>query len=127
MMADASNFSPRRVLIVEGDPLAQSGMRAQLEKLGHVVVGSASTSAEALRLFRETQPEIVLLEARINGTDGIDLATQLLKERYCPIVVVSAFSDAERIERASTAGVFGYLIKPVSGEALQAQMEIAFH
>ena len=98
MMADASfNFVPRRVLIVEGDPLAQTGMRAQLEKLRHAVVASASTSAEALRLFRETQPEIVLLEARINGTDGIELAAQLLA--YPVTDVAGNYADAKENAR----------------------------
>ncbi|MDB5289253.1 MAG: response regulator receiver and domain protein [Phycisphaerales bacterium] len=124
----ATNPAPgvkRRVLIVEDDTLVGMGLRAQLEKLGHEVVGQASTAVEAQTLYRDKAPDIVLLDIRLNGVDGIDLAGQLLKERRLPMIVVSAFSDKELIERASLAGVFGYLIKPVSIEGLAAQIEVA--
>ncbi|MDB5172917.1 MAG: response regulator receiver and domain protein [Phycisphaerales bacterium] len=115
----------RRVLIVEDDTLVGMGLRAQLEKLGHEVVGQASTADEAKSLYRDKRPDIVLLDIRLNGVDGIDLAGELLKERRSPMIIVSAFSDKELIERAGLAGVFGYLIKPVSTEGLAAQLEVA--
>ncbi|MDB5298890.1 MAG: response regulator receiver and domain protein [Phycisphaerales bacterium] len=115
----------RRVLIVEDDTLVGMGLRAQLEKLGHEVVGQASTADEAKNLYRDKRPDIVLLDIRLNGVDGIDLAGELLKERRSPMIIVSAFSDKELIERAGLAGVFGYLIKPVSTEGLAAQLEVA--
>jgi response regulator NasT len=124
----ATNPAPgvkRRVLIVEDDTLVGMGLRAQLEKLGHEVVGQASTAVEAQTLYRDKTPDIVLVDIRLNGVDGIDLAGQLLKERRSPMIVISAFSDKELIERASLAGVFGYLIKPVSIEGLAAQIEVA--
>jgi response regulator NasT len=114
-----------RVLIVEDDTLVGMGLKAQLERLGHVVVGQAATAAEAMALYREHLPDVVLLDIRLNGDDGIEVARQLLHERRCPMVIVSAYSDRELIERASEAGVFGYLIKPVNAEALQAQIEVA--
>jgi AmiR/NasT family two-component response regulator len=114
-----------RVLIVEDDTLVGMGLKAQLERLGHAVVGQASTAAEAMAMYREHSPDVVLLDIRLNGDDGIEAARQLLRERRCPMVIVSAYSDRELIERASEAGVFGYLIKPVNAEALQAQIEVA--
>jgi response regulator NasT len=113
------------VLIVEDDTLVGMGLKAHLERMGHSVVGQASTGAEALAMYREHTPSVVLLDIRLNGDDGIEVARQLLRERRCPMVIVSAYSDRELIERAGTAGVFGYLIKPVNGEALQAQIEVA--
>jgi two-component system, response regulator PdtaR len=113
------------VLIVEDDTLVGMGLKAHLERLGHSVVGQAATGAEALALYRDRSPEFVLLDIRLNGDDGIEVARQLLRERRCPMVIVSAYSDRELIERASAAGVFGYLIKPVNAEALQAQIEVA--
>ena len=115
----------RRVLIVEDDMLVGMGLKANLERLGHRVVGQASTASEAMALYQEHAPDVVLLDIRLNGDDGIEVARQLLRERRCPMVIVSAYSDRELIERASAAGVFGYLIKPVNGEALQAQIEVA--
>ena len=114
-----------KVLIVEDDTLVGMGLKANLERLGHSVVGQASTASEALALYREHAPDVVLLDIRLNGDDGIEVAQQLLRERRCPMVIVSAYSDRELIERAGAAGVFGYLIKPVNGEALQAQIEVA--
>jgi len=115
----------RRVLIVEDDTYIVLGLKAQLEKLGHEVVGEASTGPEAETLFREKHPDIVLMDIRLDGADGITLAAELLKIRRCPMIILSAFSDNELIERASAAGVFGYLIKPVSGESLAAQIEVS--
>ena len=113
------------VLIVEDDTLVGMGLKAHLERLGHSVVGQASTGSEAMSMYREHAPGVVLLDIRLNGDDGIEVARQLLRERRCPMVIVSAYSDRELIERAGSAGVFGYLIKPVNAEALQAQIEVA--
>jgi response regulator NasT len=113
------------VLIVEDDMLVGMGLKANLERIGHRVVGQASTASEAMALYKEHVPDVVLLDIRLNGDDGIEVARQLLRERRCPMVIVSAYSDRELIERASAAGVYGYLIKPVNGEALQAQIEVA--
>lgn len=114
----------RKVLIVEDDTLVGLGLRSQLEKFGHDVIAQAATIEEALALYRAHKPDFVLLDIRLGSEDGIDLAGQLLKERRCPMVVLSAYSDRALIERATAAGVFGYLIKPVSAEALQAQIEV---
>lgn len=115
----------RRILIVEDDTLVGIGLRSQLEKLGHEVVGQASSAAEGKSLYREKKPDVVLMDIRLDGADGINLATELLAERRCPMVILSAYGDKELIERASSAGVFGYLIKPVTAEGLQAQIEVA--
>jgi response regulator NasT len=114
-----------RVLIVEDDTLVGMGVRSQLEKLGHQVIGHASTAAEAKAIYCEHQPDIVLMDIRLDGIDGIALAAELLGERRCPMVILSAYGDKELVERAGAAGVFGYLIKPVTIEGLQAQIEVA--
>ena len=114
-----------RTLIVEDDTLVGMGLKAQLQKLGHTVIGQAADANTALDLFRREKPDLVLLDIRLNGSDGIELAGQLLRERRCPMIIISAYSDKELIDRASAAGVFGYLIKPVSDPALAAQIEVA--
>jgi response regulator NasT len=115
----------RRVLIVEDETLVGIGLKSNLERLGHHVVGQASTGAEATALFRDARPDLVLMDIRLDGSDGITLAGELLKERRCPTIILSAYSDRELVDRASAAGVFGYLIKPVSPEALAAQIAVA--
>jgi len=71
----------RRVLIVEDDMLVGMGLKAQLERLGHSVVGQASGAPEAMALYKEHKPDVVLLDIRLDDADGIEVATQLLKER----------------------------------------------
>lgn len=115
----------RRVLIVEDETLVSIGIKANLERLGYVVVGQAANSAEATALFRDQQPDIVLMDIRLNSGNGIELAEKLQAERRCPMVILSAYSDQQLVDRASAAGVFGYLIKPVSLESLAAQMAVA--
>lgn len=114
-----------RVLIVEDDTLVGMGLKAQLERLGHHVVGQAGTVAQATDLFRDQKPDLVLMDIRLDQGDGIELAERLRAERRTPMVVVSAYSDPELVCRAGEAGVFGYLIKPVTAESLAAQIEIA--
>ena len=122
-----SPASRRRVLIVEDDTLVGIGLRAQLEKLGHEVVGQAGNAAESKALYRDKRPDVVLMDIRLEDADGIALAAELLNERGSPMVIVSAYGDKELVDRASAAGVFGYLIKPVTTEGLQAQIEVAVH
>lgn len=115
----------RRVLIVEDETLVGMGLKKDLERLGHTVVSQASNADEARREFRDKQPDVVLMDIRLDGADGIELAAELLKERRAPIIMLSAYSEQQLIERAGAAGVFGYLIKPASVEGLQAQIEVA--
>ena len=112
-------------MIVEDETLVAMGLHAQLKEMGHQVISPAANSAEAEAVFRSQQPDLVLTDIRLGGDDGLDLAEKLLKIRACPILVISAYSDRELIDRAKSAGVFGYLVKPVSSPALAAQIEVA--
>jgi AmiR/NasT family two-component response regulator len=122
---EATSAGSRRVLIVEDDTLVGLGIRAHLERLGHQVVGQAATEAQAVEMFRTQQPDLVIMDIRLSDADGIEVSKKLMAERRSPIVVVSAFSDAELIKRAADAGVFGYLIKPATLESLAAQIVVA--
>ncbi len=112
-------------MIVEDQTLVGMGMNAHLQAIGYQVVGQAANTAQAIALFREHQPDLVLMDIKLDGDDGIELSRKLLTERRCAIVMVSAYSDPELIARAGAVGVFGYLIKPGAREALAAQVEIA--
>lgn len=114
-----------KVLIVEDDTLVGMGLRSQLEKIGHQVVGQAATAAQGLEMFRAENPDLVLIDIRLDGDDGLELAERISSERRVPMIIVSAYSEREQIERAAGAGVFGYLIKPVSDRMLEAQINVA--
>jgi AmiR/NasT family two-component response regulator len=114
-----------RILIVEDDSLVGMGLQDQLVRLGHSVVGQAKSAADALDQFRRIEPDLMLVDVRLDGGDGIDLARECLQIRRVPMIVISAFSDAQLLRRAAEAGVFGYLIKPVEQGQLAAQLEVA--
>jgi AmiR/NasT family two-component response regulator len=114
-----------RILIVEDETLVGMGLQDQLSRLGHDVIGQAKSAADALEQFHRLQPDLVLVDVRLDGGDGIELARECLKIRRAPMIVISAFSDAELLRRAGEAGVFGYLIKPVEQGQLAAQLEVA--
>jgi response regulator NasT len=116
---------PLRILIVEDETMVGMGLRAQLSKLGHTVVGHAANAPEARAMYKEKLPDLVFMDIRLGDADGLELARELLKERRTPMIVLSAFSDQELINRAGEVGVFGYLIKPASPEALSAQIKVA--
>jgi response regulator NasT len=85
----------------------------------------AADAEEARQLFRAREPNLLLMDVRLGKDDGIELTRQLYAERPCPVVIVSAFSDAELVARATEVGVFGYLVKPVSPDALRVQIAVA--
>jgi response regulator NasT len=114
-----------RILIVEDETLVGMGLQDQLTRLGHEVIAQAASAAEALEQFRTRQPDAVLVDVRLNGGDGIELACECLKIRRVPMIVISAYSDPDLIRRAGEAGVFGYLVKPVEQGQLAAQLEVA--
>src|SRR5687767_5986342 len=106
--AAADAVGKLRVLIVEDETLVGMGLRNDLERVGHTVVAQAANAEEARRLYADKKPELVLMDIRLAGDDGIALAAELLKERRCPMIILSAYSEQQLIERAGAAGVFGY-------------------
>jgi AmiR/NasT family two-component response regulator len=123
--AASARTTARNVLILEDDTLVGLGLKAQLEKLGHHVAGQAANTLEAHKLFREHNPNLLLVDIRLEDADGLTLVTELLKDRPVPAIVVSAYSEGDLLQRAGDAPVFGYLVKPVSSESLAAQIEVA--
>jgi response regulator NasT len=104
MSDEAKNGGGLRVLIVEDDTLVGMGLLRQLQKLGHTVVGQAANAAEAQQMFRSREPQLVLVDIRLGQDDGIELADDLLKQRRCPMIIISAFAEKDLIARATEAG-----------------------
>jgi len=113
------------VLLIEDDTLVGVGVKGMLSAMGHRMVGQAGNAAEACKLFTDEVPDLLLVDVQLGKDDGISVLETLLKQRAVPAIIISAYSDRELIERASQAGVFGYLIKPVLQEPLQAQIEVS--
>ena len=125
-----SDTASLRVLIVEDDTLVGLGLKSTVTRLGHRVTALASTSQEASAAFAADPPDLVLLDLRLGSSlqgeaEGLQLAHDLSAVQRTPIIVITAYSDPELIRLASDAGVFAYLVKPVTPETLAAQIQIA--
>ena len=96
-----------------------------LERAGFDVVGEARDGHEAVSLAESTAPDLALLDVKMPGLDGIEAARRILDRRPIPVVMVTAFSHRELVERAVEAGVFGYLVKPFRESDLVPAIETA--
>jgi response regulator NasT len=114
-----------RVLIVEDEGLVAAGLKGQLENIGHRVVGLAKDGREAVGLATKLQPDVVIMDIRIPGVDGIEAARTILAQEALPIVFLTAYLDDGFVRRAGEAGAMAYLLKPVSERALRSTIEVA--
>jgi response regulator NasT len=96
-----------------------------LEALGHKVIAEASNGKEAVRLADELRPDLAILDIRMPEMDGIEAAEKITAERPIPIILLTAYSERELAERAATANVSAYLMKPVSEQDLLPAIALA--
>lgn len=114
-----------RVLIGEDDPIEAQGLRAQLEAMGHSVVGIAHDGRDVVSKAETTGPDVIFLDIRMPHLDGVEATRQIMAHRPVPILLVTAHSDPDLIQRAMAAGVMGYLVKPVDGKDLAPAIALA--
>ncbi len=115
-----------RILIVENEGLVGCDMAACLTGLGYRVVGTCATGEEALRLYDELQPDLVLMDVHLNGPlDGIETAKRLQKRGHVAVIYVTACADLETVHRARETNPHGYLLKPFNQDELRLTVEVA--
>jgi response regulator NasT len=115
----------RRVIIVEDEALIRLDLEEMLTEAGFEVVGQASDGESGVRLVRELRPDLVLMDVKMPVLDGISAAELLASEAIAPIVLLTAFSHSDLVDRALSAGVQGYVVKPFSMAELRPAIEIA--
>lgn len=116
------------ILIVEDEGIVAEDLACKVRQLGYEVAGTTGTGEEAIRLAREEQPDLVLMDIRLAGAmDGIEAAQHILKERKLPILYLTAHSDSTTAERAQRADASGYILKPFDDRDLRIQIEMALH
>lgn len=118
-----------RVLIVEDEVLIADTLKRYLSERGHEVVGMALSYEEAVRLFYKTQPELVLLDIRIQGAqNGIDFARFIQRQaRPCPYIFLTSQMDSWTIDQAKESFPGGYLSKPIQKHSLYATIEMVMY
>jgi response regulator NasT len=114
-----------RVVVVEDESLIRLDLVEMLTEAGYQVVGQAGDGETGVRLVRELRPDIVLMDVKMPVLDGVSAAEALAADGIAPIVLLTAFSQSDLVERALAAGVQGYVVKPFSMADLRPAIEIA--
>lgn len=114
-----------RVLIAEDEAIIRMDLREMLVEEGNEVVGEARDGAEAIDLARRLRPDVVFLDVKMPGTDGIEAARVIGEERIAPVVMVTAFSQQSYVDGAAKAGAMAYLVKPFAKHDIVPAMTVA--
>ncbi len=114
-----------RILVADDEAIIRLGLRTVLKEMGHQVVGAATDGVAAVQLARQIRPDLAILDIKMPGMDGLAAAEAITAERPVPILILTAYSDRELIERAATLAVQGYLVKPIREADLAPAIEIA--
>ena len=123
--APAEERPPIRVLIAEDEALIRLDLKEMLQEEGFDVVAEVSDGATAVRLARELRPDLAILDLKMPVMDGIQAAEQITTERLSAVLILTAFSQRDLIERARQAGAMAYLVKPFQKHDLLPAIEIA--
>lgn len=113
-----------RILIADDESIILMDLREMLTNLGYLVVGEASDGQSAVNMARELKPDLVIMDIKMPGMDGIEAAKILTEERIAPVLLLTAYSQQDLIERAREAGVIGYLVKPFRESNLAPAIEV---
>lgn len=118
-------MSPQRIVIADNESIIRMDLRELLEEAGHRVVGEGANGKKAVELARKLKPDLIILDIKMPEMDGITAAKIIDDEKIAPVILLTAFSQSEIVERAKDSGVLAYLVKPVQESNLFPAMEIA--
>ncbi|MFZ9676181.1 MAG: ANTAR domain-containing response regulator [Ilumatobacteraceae bacterium] len=114
-----------RVVIAEDEAIIRLDLKETLEEEGYSVIGETGRGDQALALVRELRPDLAILDVKMPGMDGLEVAKVIGEERICGVLVLTAFSQREIIEQARDAGALAYLVKPYQKSDLIPAIEVA--
>lgn len=124
-MTDPATPSSRRVVIAEDEVLIRMDLAEMLTEEGYDVVGQAGDGGRAIELAEELRPDLVILDVKMPVLDGIAAAEAIAGKRIAPVVLLTAYSQRDLVERARDAGAMAYLVKPFSKSDLVPAIEMA--
>lgn len=114
-----------RIVIADNESIIRMDIREMLEEAGHTVVGEASDGAQAIELAKKYSPDLVIMDIKMPEMDGISAAKIISAKKMAPVLLLTAYSQKEIVEKAKESGVLAYLVKPVKENNLFPAMEIA--
>mgnify|MGYP001478793670 CR=1 FL=1 len=116
---------PTRVVIAEDEAIIRLDLKETLEEEGYEVVAETGRGDEAVKLVRELEPDVAILDIKMPGLDGLSAAREIAGERLAAVLILTAFSQRDLIERARDAGALAYLVKPFQKADLFPAIEVA--
>lgn len=118
----------KRIFVVDDNALTVAQLEQYIEEMGYQFVGSASNAADALAQVAQQNPDLVLMDIRLDGEmDGIEAATRLQADSAAVVIYLTAYSDEETLARAKLTEPFAYLLKPFTKQDLKACIEIGLY
>ncbi|MEY3278206.1 MAG: hypothetical protein RLZZ426_692 [Actinomycetota bacterium] len=115
----------RRVVVAEDEAVIRLDLVSLLEDAGYEVVAAVGDGQAAIEATEQFKPDVVLMDVAMPVLDGVTAASHITDKRLCPVVMVTAFSQVELIERAADAGAMGYLVKPITPANIVPAIEVA--
>lgn len=116
---------PLRIVIADDEAVIRLGLRAMLEDQGYQVVGEAADGRRLLDLVGKLRPDLVFLDIKMPGVDGLQAARRLLADRAVPVIILTAYADRAFVAQAREAGALAYLVKPIRESDLAPAVEVA--
>lgn len=118
-------MQPLRIVIADNESIIRMDLKEILEEAGHTIIGEAIDGVKAVELARKHKPDLVIMDIKMPEMDGITAAKIISNEKIAPVLLLTAFSQKEIVEKAKDSGVLAYLVKPVKEANLFPAMEIA--
>lgn len=114
-----------RILIADNESIIRMDLKELLEEAGHTVIGEAADGVKAVEMTRRLKPDLVIMDIKMPEMDGIAAAKMISNDRLAPVLLLTAYSQKEIVEKAKDSGVLAYLVKPVKESNLFPAMKIA--
>lgn len=112
------------ILVADDESIIRLGLKSMLQEMGHQVI-AATNGREALRLAEQHDPDLAILDIKMPYTDGLQAARTLARLHPLPILLLTAYSEQDLVEKAADLPIQGYLVKPIKPEELRAAITIA--
>jgi response regulator NasT len=113
------------VIIADDESVIRADLREMLTNLGYLVVGEVGDGQSAVNLARELKPDVVIMDIKMPDLDGIEAAKILTQDKVAPVLLLTAYSQRDLVDRAREAGVVGYLVKPFREQEIVPAIDIA--